>query len=317
MNLSAQTNRVHYLIRANPFKTIDSIADFIDKNLYLTSNKDIALLNKPPGFVLSDKSKDTKYFIPVVKETIKQKLKWSNALRLPFLTDDQAGIFMFVSNKNTFDLVKKTMKVTFPSQHIPFLKFYGITTFIPGVKKDSQVIHVKYENIHNDLLNFEVLNPSKNEFKTNKVLSYQIEHEIVDVNKDLNVALVRFNTSWHYGDGILYYSIKNLFPILGDHRYSPRVKTILGKPVLVAKQREFKPSTQVLSQNILNCLQINDYLRDVVPLHLQLYQINMEKKFKKQSIVLKQQVPLQDYFKQTLKNLCLNIPNEDELEKIN
>ncbi|CAF0787308.1 unnamed protein product [Brachionus calyciflorus] len=297
MNLSAQTNRVHYLIRANPFKTIDSIADFIDKNLYLTSNKDIALLNKPPGFVLSDKSKDTKYFIPVVKETIKQKLKWSNALRLPFLTDDQAGIFMFVSNKNTFDLVKKTMKVTFPSQHIPFLKFYGITTFIPGVKKDSQVIHVKYENIHNDLLNFEVLNPSKNEFKTNK-----LDSTLVGVD---------------YGDGILYYSIKNLFPILGDHRYSPRVKTILGKPVLVAKQREFKPSTQVLSQNILNCLQINDYLRDVVPLHLQLYQINMEKKFKKQSIVLKQQVPLQDYFKQTLKNLCLNIPNEDELEKIN
>lgn len=39
--------------------------------------------------------------------------------------------------------------------------------------------------------------------------------------------------------------MKNLFPILGDHRYSPRVKTILGKPVLLANQRDQKPSPQV------------------------------------------------------------------------
>lgn len=48
-----------------------------------------------------------------------------------------------------------------------------------------------------------------------------------------------------------------------------------------------------------------------MPLHLQLYEINLEKKFKKQKVVFKQSVPIQDYFKQTLKNFYLNIPADD------
>lgn len=48
-----------------------------------------------------------------------------------------------------------------------------------------------------------------------------------------------------------------------------------------------------------------------MPLHLQLYEINLEKKFKKQKVIFKQSVPLQDYFKKTLENFYLNIPNEE------
>lgn len=128
----------------------------------------------------------------------------------------------------------------------------------------------------------------------------------------------------------MYYSAKNLFPILGDHRYSSRVKTIFGRPVLAPNQREQKPTTQVrnkniffcvlqnfinkynkvYSQHVLKCLKINDYLRDLVPLHLQLYEINIEKKFKKQKLTLKHKLPLQEYFKETLKNFYLNTPEE-------
>lgn len=42
----------HYLTKANPFKTVDSLSTLINENLTLTSNKDIAVLNKPPGFIL-------------------------------------------------------------------------------------------------------------------------------------------------------------------------------------------------------------------------------------------------------------------------
>ena len=63
-----------------------------------------------------------------------------------------------------------------------------------------------------------------------------------------------------------------------------------------------------MSQQIQKCLQINDYLRELVPLHLQLYEIDLEKKFKKQKIILKHKVQLQDYFKETLQRFYLNIP---------
>lgn len=63
-----------------------------------------------------------------------------------------------------------------------------------------------------------------------------------------------------------------------------------------------------MNQLVLKCLNINEYLRDIVPLHLQLYEINLEKRFKKQKINFKQEVPILPYFSETLKNLYLSIP---------
>ena len=57
MNAAAQTSRSHYLIRANPFKTIESLSELINKNLFLTNDKNVAILNKPPGFILSSNIK--------------------------------------------------------------------------------------------------------------------------------------------------------------------------------------------------------------------------------------------------------------------
>ena len=37
---------------------------------------------------------------------------------------------------------------------------------------------------------------SLNSFKANKSLTFQIEHEVIDANTNLNVALVRYETGW-------------------------------------------------------------------------------------------------------------------------
>lgn len=110
MNLANKAGRIqHYLLEANPFKTVDSLSKLIENNLYLTDNKDIVIVNKPPGFILAscsclikflkilflinfysnctDKSNDTKNFIDIVKENIKKKLDWKTALRLPIVTE--------------------------------------------------------------------------------------------------------------------------------------------------------------------------------------------------------------------------------------
>ena len=42
-----------------------------------------------------------------------------------------------------------------------------------------------------------------------------------------------FTNNLDNGDGILLYCLKNLCPILGDKKYSSRVKEILGKLVYV------------------------------------------------------------------------------------
>ena len=49
----------NYLLEADPFKDINSIARLIDENLFETGNKDILVINKPPGFVLSSRNLKT------------------------------------------------------------------------------------------------------------------------------------------------------------------------------------------------------------------------------------------------------------------
>lgn len=63
-------------------------------------------------------------------------------------------------------------------------------------EKGSSIFHLEYENIHNDLLYYEIKDPSNNAFKKSRVITYHIHHEVVDINKDLNVALIRYHTSW-------------------------------------------------------------------------------------------------------------------------
>lgn len=40
-----------YLAEANPYKTIESISKLISEHVYESSNKDIVIFNKPPGFM--------------------------------------------------------------------------------------------------------------------------------------------------------------------------------------------------------------------------------------------------------------------------
>ena len=43
----------HYLLEANPYRTVDSLGDLIATHLrLLPKHKELAILNKPPGFNL-------------------------------------------------------------------------------------------------------------------------------------------------------------------------------------------------------------------------------------------------------------------------
>ena len=51
-NLAKRAIYPHYFDKANPFKSVDSLNQLLDENLFVTNNPNIAILNKPPGFVL-------------------------------------------------------------------------------------------------------------------------------------------------------------------------------------------------------------------------------------------------------------------------
>lgn len=67
-----------------------------------------------------------------------------------------------------------------------------------------------------------------------------------------------------------------------------------------------------LNPILIKNLGINEYLTERIPLHLQLCDVNFEKKLKKQKLVLQKTVPLLPYMEETLFRLSFNLP---ELEK--
>lgn len=50
---NTQNKLKHYFLDANPYKDVNSLIKFIEENLYKTSNDNIVVVNKPPGFVLA------------------------------------------------------------------------------------------------------------------------------------------------------------------------------------------------------------------------------------------------------------------------
>ena len=72
----------------------------------------------------------------------------------------------------------------------------GITSFIPIKNTGRDVIHIAFkETDDNTISYFEKTVISRNDQKQKKVTTYQIEHQVIDSNPELNVALVKFETS--------------------------------------------------------------------------------------------------------------------------
>jgi hypothetical protein len=106
-------------------------------------------------------------------------------------------------------------------------------------------------------------------------------------------------------DGIELYCAKNLFPCLGDHKYSNLVRTIRNQPFL-ADPNTFENKPQQLHPNLSSRLGLNSFMNVRVPMHLHLTEIHMPKTYKKQKIVATIKSPLPDYFSKTLNFLNLS-----------
>ncbi len=138
------------------------------------------------------------------------------------------------------------------------------------------------------------------------LLNYK-PHTVLLILMWLDWLDVRRNSCFLFADnndGVQFYCAKNLFPCLGDHKYSNLIKKINNMPFL-GDMKNFEPRPQELHPMLMNVLSMNSYMNVHVPMHLHLSEINLNKAFKKQKIIANIQSPLPEYFSKTLS--CLNL----------
>lgn len=92
------------------------------------------------------------------------------------------------------------------------------------------------------------------------------------------------------------------------------MRLINNKPFLI-DHLKYKSGEQNINNHLAEKLGINSYMKNVIPLHLHLHEIDLSKQFKKQKVVLKIQAPIQSYFFQTLERLDLKIDRNIEFSK--
>lgn len=152
-----------------------------------------------------------------------------------------------------------------------------------------------------------IQNPSKrygNKFERDKT-SFQVELEIKKINKELSVALVELYVSkLRYDFPRCYLSSKTSF-ILGDVRFSKRIKEILGKQIQVSAFRSSHSNDdyEPLNSRLRNLLGI--YRNANIPLMLDLHALRLKSfdKGRKDLIIQSKHLPL--HFDLTARKLDL------------
>ena len=109
-------------------------------------------------------------------------------------------------------------------------------------------------------------------------------------------------------DSIQLFLLHLLSPALGDHKYSARLKYILGKPVIL-KPESCLPSPQILPDGFHNKTGLSSSLAYQIPLHLHCSNIVLPYLGKKKKMV-ELQAPLPSTFQKTLDTFNLNVQSE-------
>ena len=109
--------------------------------------------------------------------------------------------------------------------------------------------------------------------------------------------------------------MKKLAPCLGDNKYSQFMRLINNRPFLI-DYLKYKSGEQVLNSLVIEKLGINSYMKSLIPLHLQLFEIDLSKQFKNQKFKFKIQAPLFNYFVETLDRLDLKLDRNKDSQKV-
>lgn len=154
--------------------------------------------------------------------------------------------------------------------------FLALCIGVPAVEEDTIKIGVTFKT-KNDMKKVVFVEKySTSASKANKVFPLFMHHKILSVNEELKVSLVQLTVNRNKWNCLRLYCATKLFaPCLGDWLMGSRVRYINEIPVLVDAFNPVTNSGPILSDKILNALQIKKHDQSSVPLHMHLSRVDL------------------------------------------
>ncbi|XP_045133597.1 mitochondrial mRNA pseudouridine synthase RPUSD3-like isoform X2 [Portunus trituberculatus] len=286
---TTESSKNHVYNRLFPWQSSQELAEHL-RNTEVYNNDGLIALNKPYGVGMTklDRSKATGPHTTVETLNMGITLPHVPAMSqvLPFLKEQYAAdhleivksterwssglMLLSTSSKLTEKIQKCLRRCKAMSQ--PAMTYRAITVGLPSPASIATKVATKLEYVHN----------------TGKVIKAQV-------------------SKWHF---LRVWATYCYSPILGDHLYSGRVKTLMGRKIIVSHHNTYL-EPQNLPDNLYSKLALPPRSSEMVPCHLHLSTVTLCQFSKdKSDLVLSAAPP--EHFMWTCKQLGLQPSDEEE-----
>ncbi|XP_036122773.1 mitochondrial mRNA pseudouridine synthase RPUSD3 [Molossus molossus] len=182
----------------------------------------------------------------------------------------------------------------------PTATYWAVTDGIPATSEGKIQAALKLEHVDGVGLVVPVKSPSRKDIL--KGVKRTLSHFRV-VAMGSGCALVQLQPLTVFPSQLQVHMVLQLCPVLGDHRYSARVGTVLGQRFLLPAENT-KPQKQVLDEALLRRLHLTPSQAGQLPLHLHLRCLHLPGT-RPRDTPIELLAPLPPYFSRTLQ--CLGL----------
>ncbi|ESN96236.1 hypothetical protein HELRODRAFT_189163 [Helobdella robusta] len=236
----------------------------------LFKNEHCIAIAKPNGFPMqsikyeenSDKKIDIRaenfFSMSTLKNDLKRYLNVPDLFEVFTQKREFGGIVLFCFQKDVQNLLSRYFKnAKINKLHISEYKVISVGKMTKQEGVDEMTI--EQNQINNNVMSTLVRQPSKNKQKmhgnyTNLAVKFKVtQSSKVAFNCTLNnVTVWPTTTKW---DALEMFFIHKMSAILGDHKYSSRIRNLLDKQVLV-KPEQAHPEPQALPKEVCSLLKV-------------------------------------------------------------
>uniref|UniRef100_A0A8C4FHR7 RNA pseudouridine synthase D3 n=1 Tax=Catagonus wagneri TaxID=51154 RepID=A0A8C4FHR7_9CETA len=182
----------------------------------------------------------------------------------------------------------------------PTATYFAVTDGIPAASEGKIQAPLKQEHTEGANLVVPVKSPSRKDIL--KGVKRTLSHFRV-VATGSGCALVQLQPLTVFPSQLQVHMALQLCPVLGDHKYSARVGTVLGQRFLLPAE-SMKPHGQVLDEALLSRLHLTPAQAAQLPLHLHLHRLHLPG-IRPRDAPTELLAPLPSYFSRTLQ--CLGL----------